>query len=36
LCYERKPEECHRSKIAELVVKKTGAKIDNLFAAPLL
>jgi uncharacterized protein (DUF488 family) len=36
LCYERKPEECHRSKIAELVVKETGAKIDNLFAAPLL
>jgi uncharacterized protein (DUF488 family) len=36
LCYERKPEECHRSKIAELVVEKTGAKIDNLFAAPLL
>jgi uncharacterized protein (DUF488 family) len=31
LCYERKPEECHRSKIAELVVKKTGAKIDDLF-----
>lgn len=36
LCYERKPEECHRSKIAELVTKETGAKIDNLFAAPLL
>jgi uncharacterized protein (DUF488 family) len=36
LCYERKPEECHRSKIAELVVKDTGAKIDNLFPAPLL
>jgi uncharacterized protein (DUF488 family) len=36
LCYERKPEECHRSKIAELVVKETGAKIDDLFAAPLL
>ena len=31
LCYERKPEECHRSKIAELVVKATGAKIDDLF-----
>lgn len=31
LCYERKPEECHRSKIAELVVKETGAKIDDLF-----
>jgi uncharacterized protein (DUF488 family) len=36
LCYERKPEECHRSKIAELVVKETGARIDNLFPAPLL
>jgi uncharacterized protein (DUF488 family) len=36
LCYERKPEECHRSKIAELVMKETGARIDDLFAAPLL
>jgi uncharacterized protein (DUF488 family) len=31
LCYERKPEECHRSKIAELVAKETGAKIVDLF-----
>jgi uncharacterized protein (DUF488 family) len=31
LCYERKPEECHRSKIAELVAKQTGAKIVDLF-----
>lgn len=31
LCYERKPEECHRSKIAERVVEATGAKIVDLF-----
>lgn len=31
LCYERKPEECHRSKIAALVAKATGAKIVDLF-----
>lgn len=36
LCYERKPEECHRSKIAELVNKATGAKIVDLFTAPRL
>lgn len=36
LCYERKPEECHRSKIAELVHKETGAKIVDLFTAPRL
>lgn len=31
LCYEREPSECHRSKIAELVAKETGAKIVDLF-----
>jgi uncharacterized protein (DUF488 family) len=31
LCYERKPEECHRSKIADRVQEQTGAKIENLF-----
>lgn len=36
LCYERNPDECHRSKIAELVVKETGVKIGNLFPAPLI
>lgn len=36
LCYERKPEECHRSKIAGLVHDATGAKIEDLFTAPKL
>ncbi len=36
LCYERNPDECHRKRIAELVHESTGAKIENLFADPLL
>jgi uncharacterized protein (DUF488 family) len=35
LCYERDPDECHRSKIAELMHARTGQKIENLFASPL-
>jgi len=35
LCYERDPEECHRSRIADLIHERTGQKIENLFASPL-
>jgi uncharacterized protein (DUF488 family) len=34
LCYEREPTECHRSKIAEIMLERTGRKIENLFIAP--
>ena len=30
LCYERDPGHCHRSKIAEIVNERTGARITNL------
>jgi uncharacterized protein (DUF488 family) len=30
LCYERDPSHCHRSKIAEIVKDRTGAKVTNL------
>jgi uncharacterized protein (DUF488 family) len=30
LCYERDPKECHRSRIAALVKKRTRIKIDDL------
>jgi uncharacterized protein (DUF488 family) len=30
LCYERDPNECHRSRIAALLRKRTRAKIENL------
>jgi uncharacterized protein (DUF488 family) len=30
LCYERNPRECHRSKIAEIVHKKTRLRIEDL------
>jgi uncharacterized protein (DUF488 family) len=35
LCYERNPEECHRSRIAELMHARTKQKIEHLFASPL-
>jgi uncharacterized protein (DUF488 family) len=35
LCYERDPNECHRSKIAELIHARTGQPVENLFASPL-
>jgi uncharacterized protein (DUF488 family) len=35
LCYERDPEECHRSRIAALVHERTGQKTENLFTSPL-
>ena len=34
LCYERDPAHCHRSKIAEIVNERTGARVTNL-APPL-
>ena len=30
LCYERDPKQCHRSRIAALVKKRTRVKIDDL------
>jgi uncharacterized protein (DUF488 family) len=30
LCYERDPGHCHRSKIAEIVKQRTGAKVTDL------
>ena len=35
LCYERDPNECHRSRICELMRARTGQKIEHLFASPL-
>ena len=30
LCYERDPNECHRSRIAALVKKRTRIKVEDL------
>jgi uncharacterized protein (DUF488 family) len=30
LCYERDPAQCHRSRIAEIVSERTGARIVDL------
>ena len=30
LCYERDPGHCHRSKIAEIVKERTGARVTDL------
>jgi uncharacterized protein (DUF488 family) len=30
LCYERDPNECHRSRIAALVKKRTRVKVEDL------
>jgi uncharacterized protein (DUF488 family) len=30
LCYERDPNQCHRSRIAALVKKRTHVKVDDL------
>jgi uncharacterized protein (DUF488 family) len=35
LCYERNPEECHRSRIAEIIHERTGQQIEDLFTSPL-
>lgn len=31
LCFERSPETCHRSRIAEIAQERIGMKIENLF-----
>jgi uncharacterized protein (DUF488 family) len=31
LCYERKPEECHRNIVVKHLIRQTGQKIENLF-----
>lgn len=31
LCFERDPSECHRSRVAAIVRKRTKQKIENLF-----
>ena len=35
LCYERNPDECHRSRISKMIHDRTGQKIENLFTSPL-
>ncbi len=30
LCFEREPERCHRSRLAQIVKKRTGAAVRNL------
>jgi uncharacterized protein (DUF488 family) len=35
LCYERDASVCHRRKIAEIMHKRTGQKIENLYAVPV-
>jgi uncharacterized protein (DUF488 family) len=35
LCYERDADVCHRRKIAEIMHKRTGQKIENLYAVPI-
>lgn len=33
LCFERDPGHCHRSRIAEIVTERTGAKVKDLVPA---
>ncbi len=33
LCFERDPGHCHRSRIAEIVTERTGAKVTDLVPA---
>jgi uncharacterized protein (DUF488 family) len=35
LCYERDPDGCHRRRVAEVIHARTGAKVENLFCAPV-
>ena len=35
LCYERDADVCHRRRIAEIMHKRTGQKIENLYAVPV-
>lgn len=34
LCFERDPGHCHRSRIAQIVSKRTGASVKDLMPAP--
>jgi uncharacterized protein (DUF488 family) len=34
LCYERDPNECHRSRIAALIRKRTRVKVEHLMPPP--
>ena len=34
LCFERDPEQCHRSRIAQIVSQRTGARVTDLMPAP--
>ena len=34
LCFERDPGHCHRSRIAEIVRKRTGARVTDLMPEP--
>jgi uncharacterized protein (DUF488 family) len=34
LCFERDPHLCHRSRIAQIVSKRTGARVTDLMPAP--
>jgi uncharacterized protein (DUF488 family) len=34
LCYERDAAQCHRSRIAEIVHARTGARVENLIPPP--
>ncbi len=34
LCFERDPGHCHRSRIAEIVQERTGAKVTDLMPEP--
>lgn len=36
LCFERDPSHCHRSRIAQIVHKRTGAKVVDLMPEPWL
>ena len=35
LCFERDPDHCHRSRIAQIVQERTGAKITDLMPEPV-
>ena len=34
LCFERDPGHCHRSRIAQILHERTGAKVTDLMPAP--
>ncbi len=36
LCFEREPDRCHRSIVADLIAADTGLEVRHLFVAPTL